>query len=113
MVTCNGKEVRVSVTVQKIAVETPDEDEDNNDSVDSSVDSSAPPSVNVAGDKLGIIICVSVGVLVAGAVLTSFIIIGKKKKPATKNAPVVKQKVDKREGDYRGFELVDIPDDEN
>jgi hypothetical protein len=88
VVTCNGKDVRVSVTVEKTAVDTPDVDDSTSDSVEDSVDSSVDSSSDVteSGCKgIGIVIAVIL-VLVAGG--AAFAVLYWKKKTSNKAEPV-------------------------
>ena len=97
VVTCNGKEVRVSVTVEKAAVETPDVDDETSDSadvedsVDSSVDSSS--DVTESGCKgIGIVIAVIL-VLVAGGAAFA-VLYWKKKTDNAKKQDVETEEID-------------------
>ena len=111
VVTCEGKEVRVSVTVQKVTVETPDVDDGNDDSADSSIDSSADSSVdNADGGPLGIIIAVSVALLVGGVVVV--VVCVKNHKPKAKKQKTKKKKVKNEEAHGRYYDVIDVNEED-
>jgi hypothetical protein len=87
VVSCNGKDVRVSVTVNKVEGENPDlgggeDNNDSSDSTDSSVDSSTDSSVvdESSSEKDGCGSVVGGGIVVMAALLAMGVVVLKSKK---------------------------------